>query len=111
MCLHLEDLEAVDVEDSDVELLLLLLHGFINTLTQKQERERAAVKEQRTKCEGCVQALTSTRKSKSRAYSALDRASREKQACSVFRVTEMDSVFPPHLLSIILLVSLLQRPS
>lgn len=39
MCLYLEDLEAVDVEDSDVELLLLLLHGFINTLTQKQEGE------------------------------------------------------------------------
>lgn len=32
VCVYLEDLEAVDVEDTDVELLMVLLHGFIDAL-------------------------------------------------------------------------------
>src|SRR4029434_4556326 len=36
---------------------------------------------------------------------ALDRASRVKHACSTFRVTSMDSDFPPHFPSIFRLVS------
>lgn len=32
MCSYLEDLKAVDVEDTNVELLLVLLHGFIDAL-------------------------------------------------------------------------------
>lgn len=112
---YLEDLEAVDVEDADVQLLLVLLHGFVDTLshTHTQIKSSIKIKEIKEESEACGRGggLTSTRKSKRRAYRALDRASLEKKACSVFRVTAMDSDFPPHLLSIILLVSLLQRPS
>lgn len=37
---YLEDLKAVDVQNSNVELLLLLLHGLINTLRQRHRRQR-----------------------------------------------------------------------
>lgn len=37
VCLYLEDLEAVDVEDADVQLLLVLLHGFIDTLSHTDQ--------------------------------------------------------------------------
>lgn len=37
VCLYLEDLEAIDVEDSDVQILLVLLHGFINTLSHTDQ--------------------------------------------------------------------------
>lgn len=105
---YLKNLKAVNVQNADVELLLLLLHGFINALIDTQSRNSDVGS---SKVFNAMNELTSTRKSNSRVYSALDRASLVKHACSVFRVTEMDSVFPPHLLSMILLVSLQQRPS
>lgn len=37
---YLEDLEAVDVEDADVQLLLVLLHGFIDTLSHTHRSNR-----------------------------------------------------------------------
>lgn len=36
--MYLEDLEAIDVEDTDVELLMVLLHGFIDALLHTHTR-------------------------------------------------------------------------